>query len=72
MSHSMYRADRRTHIKVVVVGFLCAIVVVIVGSTARLSDLAIANADRSINPDRIITRAVAPAVVTRDADNVIR
>jgi hypothetical protein len=73
MSHSMYRADRRTHVKVVVVGFLCAIVVVIVGSTARLSDLAtIANADRSINPDRIITRAGAPAVVTRDADNVIR
>ena len=73
MSHSMYRADWRTHIKVVVIGFLCAIVVVIVGSTARLSDLAtIANVDRSINPDRIITRAVAPAVVTRDADNVIR
>jgi hypothetical protein len=73
MSHSMYRADRRTHIKVVVVGFLCAIVVVIVGSTARLGDLATtANADRSINPDRIITRAVAPSVVTRDADNVVR
>ncbi len=73
MSHSMYRADRRTHIKVVVVGFLCAIVVVIVGSTARLSDLAtIANADRSINPDRIITRVGVPSVVTRDADNVVR
>jgi hypothetical protein len=72
MSHSMYGADRNTHIKVVVVGLLCAIIVLIVGFTARLSDLTIASTDRRINPDTIITRAGAPAVVTNNAENTIR
>ena len=63
MSHSMYRADRNTHIKVVIVSLLCAIVVVIVGSTARLSDPAVAST---------ITRAGVPAVVTNNAENTIR
>jgi len=63
MSHSMYRADRNTHIKVVVVGLLCAILVVIVGSTARLSDLTVAST---------ITRAGAPAVMTTSVENTIR
>jgi hypothetical protein len=35
MNHSMYSADRRTHFKVVVVGFLCAIVVLVVGLSAH-------------------------------------
>ena len=39
MSYSMYRADRNTHVKVVAVGVLCAIVFVLVGYTARLGDL---------------------------------
>lgn len=72
MSHSMYQADRNTHIKVVVVGLLCAIVVVIVGSTARLSDLTIAVGDNRIYTDRIVTRAGAPAVATNNAENAIR
>jgi hypothetical protein len=63
MSYSMYRADRNTHIKVVVVGVLCATMVVIVGSTARLSDLTVAST---------VTRAGAPAVVTIDSENTIR
>lgn len=63
MSHSMYRADRTTHIKVVVVGLVCATVVVIVGLTARLSDLTVASA---------ITRAGVPAVVTNNAESTIR
>ena len=63
MSHSMYRADRNTHIKVVAVGLLWAIVVVIVGLTARLSDLNVAST---------ITRAGPPVVVTNDAEITIR
>jgi len=63
MSYSMYRADRNTHIKVVVVGFLCAIVVVIVGSTARLGDVTAAGA---------ITRAGAPTLVMDNMENTIR
>jgi len=31
MNHSMYGADRRTHLKIVVVGLLCATVVAAVG-----------------------------------------
>ncbi len=63
MSHSMYRADRNTHFKVVAVGVLCAIVVVLVGYTARLGDLTVAST---------ITRAGDPAVVTNNSENTIR
>jgi ABC-type proline/glycine betaine transport system permease subunit len=38
MNHSMYSADRRTHLKIVVIGLLCAIVVAAVGIFARVSD----------------------------------
>jgi Flp pilus assembly protein protease CpaA len=63
MSASMYRADRNTHIKVVVVSCLCAIVVVIVGLTARLGDLTVAGT---------IARVGAPTVVTNATENTIR
>jgi hypothetical protein len=39
MNHSMYSADRRTHLKIVVVGLLCAIAVAAVGIFARVSDV---------------------------------
>ncbi|MDE1972501.1 MAG: hypothetical protein KGK33_02970 [Hyphomicrobiales bacterium] len=39
MNHSMYSADRRTHLKIVVIGLLCAIVVAAVGVFARISDV---------------------------------
>jgi len=39
MNHSMYSADRRTHLKIVVIGLLCATVVAAVGIFARVSDL---------------------------------
>jgi hypothetical protein len=35
----MYSADRRTHLKIVVIGLLCAIVVAAVGIFARVSDV---------------------------------
>jgi len=35
MNHSMYSADRRTHLKIVVLGLLCATVVAVVGIFAR-------------------------------------
>jgi hypothetical protein len=37
MNHSMYRADRRTHLKIVVVGLLCATLVAAVGIFAHVS-----------------------------------
>jgi len=39
MNHSMYGADRRTHLKIIVVGLLCATVVAAVGVFANVRDL---------------------------------
>jgi hypothetical protein len=39
MSHSIYNAERGTHLKIVVVGLLFAVVVAAVGKFARVSDL---------------------------------
>jgi hypothetical protein len=39
MNHSMYSADRRTHLKIVVIGLLCATVVAAVGIFAQVSDI---------------------------------
>jgi hypothetical protein len=39
MNHSMYSADRSTHLKIVVVGLLCATLVAAVGIFARVSDV---------------------------------
>ena len=39
MNHSMYSADRRTHLKIVVVGLLCATLVAAVGIFAHVSDI---------------------------------
>jgi hypothetical protein len=37
MSHSLINADRRTHLKIVTVAIVCAVTVVAVGVTARVS-----------------------------------
>ena len=39
MNHSLYSADRRTHLKTVVVGILCACFVLIVGVFADVGQL---------------------------------
>jgi len=39
MNHSIYGADRRTHLKIVIVGLLCAAVVMAIGRFAHLNDL---------------------------------
>jgi len=36
MNHSMYSADRNTHLKIVVLGLLCATVVAVVGIFAHV------------------------------------
>ena len=37
MNHSMYSADRGTHLKIVVIGLLCATVVAVIGIFAHVS-----------------------------------
>jgi hypothetical protein len=39
MNHSIYSADRHTHLKIVVVGLLCACFVLIVGVFAHVGQL---------------------------------
>jgi hypothetical protein len=39
MNHSMHSADRRTHLKIIVVGLLCATVVAAVGIFANIHDV---------------------------------
>lgn len=39
MNHSMYSADHRTHLKIVVVGLFCAALVAAVGIFAHVGDL---------------------------------
>jgi hypothetical protein len=39
MNYSMYGADRRTHLKIVVIGLLCATLVAAVGIFAHLSNV---------------------------------
>jgi hypothetical protein len=39
MNHSMYSADRGTHLKIIVLGLLCATVVAVVGVFAHVNDL---------------------------------
>jgi hypothetical protein len=70
MSHSMYGADRNTHMKVVAVGVLCALAVVAVGLTARVSDVNVAGTNGAI--ERVVTRAGAPAALTSNTENTIR
>ncbi len=37
MNHSLYSADRRTHLKIVVIGLLCATLVAFIGIFAHVS-----------------------------------
>lgn len=37
MNHSMYSADRSTHLKIVVIGLLCATVLAVVGIFAHVT-----------------------------------
>ena len=37
MNHSMYGADRATHLKIVVIGLVCALLVAAIGIFAHLS-----------------------------------
>ena len=63
MNHSMYSADRKTHLKIVVVGLLCATVVAAIGITARVTDLDLGTAP--------LVKAGQPvAVTTGTAPNI--
>ena len=56
MNHSIYSADRATHLKIVVVGLLCAILVAAIGTFAHISDVDLGTTQ--------LVKAGLPAAVT--------
>ena len=56
MSHSMYNADRGTHLKIVVLGLLCATMVAVVGIFANVSQFDLGTAP--------LVKAGQPAIVS--------
>jgi hypothetical protein len=65
MNHSMYSADRGTHLRIVVVALACAIVVAAVGIFSRVSALDLGTSrpfvdTRRMRRERSVT-SVAPA-----------
>ena len=64
MSHSLIGADRTTHLKVLCVALAAAIAVVVVGITARVTEIDAAKA-------QIVVKAGKPATLTaRDSTTV--
>jgi hypothetical protein len=62
MNHSMYGADRGTHIKIVAVGLLCAVLLAVVGKLARIDNLDLGTAP--------LVKAGQPAVVSGNLTTV--
>ncbi len=65
MNHSIYSADRMTHLKIVVVALVAGIMVAGFGISARLSD------DGGTQTARVI-KADKPMAVTSSATSVVR
>ena len=58
MSHSLIGADRTTHLKIVAVALAGAITVILVGITARVTDIGVARAQN------VVVTAGKPAAYT--------
>ena len=58
MSHSLIGADRTTHLKIVAVALAGAIAVILVGITARVTDIGVASAQN------VVVKASKPAAYT--------
>ena len=65
MNHSIYSADRMTHLKVVVVALVAGIVVAGFGISARSTD------DGYTQTARVL-KAGKPVTVTSSADSLVR
>ncbi len=64
MNHSMYSADRGTHLKIVVLGLVCATVVAVVGIFAHVSDLDLGTA--------ALVKAGQPTAMTSSQTSTVR
>jgi hypothetical protein len=69
MNHSMYSADRATHLKIVVVALIGAALVAGVGIAARVADSPTATAMKANGP---VVKAGQPVVITSNDGNIVR
>ena len=60
MNHSLLSADRGTHVKIVVIALVSALVVVIAGISAHVSDAG--NLTAAVKANGPVVKAGAPAV----------
>jgi hypothetical protein len=70
MNHSLVTADRTTHLKIVVVSLIAAIVVVTVGVTARVTQSNTTTA--RIQVDTPVIKAGKAISITRGDDFTVR
>jgi hypothetical protein len=69
MNHSLLSADRNTHLKIVSLALLAAIVVVVVGVSARVAD---GTATARIEAPGPVLKAGKPAIYTRTDAPAVR
>ena len=70
MTHSLIGADRSTHFKIVAVALVSAVVVVMVGITARVAETDAATA--RIQAEGPVLKAGKPATITTRDGTAIR
>jgi len=70
MNHSLVTADRTTHLKIVVVALIAAIVVVVGGITAHVASVETASA--RVGSEGGVVKAGKPATFTRTGSSTVR
>ena len=71
MNHSLVTADRTTHLKIVAVSLVAAIVVIMVGITARVTDESSASTNLQAQHGPVI-KAGKPSAVTAAEGTAVR
>jgi hypothetical protein len=67
MNHSIYSADRTTHLKIVVVALVAGIAVATFGVSARIN-----NSDEGYTQTARVIKAGKPVTVTSSESSVVR
>ena len=65
-------ASRNTHAKIAVVAVVGAIIVAVVGMTARVNDVTVANEGSRVEAEGTVIPAGGPSTVTSNSQNTIR
>ncbi len=74
MNHSIYSADRATHLKIVVVALVCATAVAAVGVAARVANVGTASVTADLQPGKgpIVRAAPTVTITSGDAASTVR